>query len=113
MKKIIVFVLLGLFLVPVVGVGSSPALAQGGGGKSMFDGKCAMCHGNDGKGNGPAASSFSPAPKDFTTPAFWQTMTRAKIKDTIENGRGSMPPIELSNSQMNAIIDYMEQAFKK
>ena len=113
MKRVLVFGLLGLFLIPMVSGWSSPALAQGDSGKSIFDDKCAMCHGTDGKGNGPAASGFSPSPKDFNTPAFWQTMTRAKIKDTIENGHGPMPPLELSDSQIRAVIDYMEQAFKK
>ena len=113
MKRIIVFLLLGLFLVPLAWGGSSPVLAQDSGGKGIFADKCAMCHGTDGKGNGPAASAFNPAPKDFNTPAFWQNITRAKIKDTIENGHGSMPAVDLSNSQIKAVIDYMEQSFKK
>ena len=113
MKKLIAYLLLGLFLVPVVLGGASPALAQGGSGQGIFADKCAMCHGADGKGNGPAASAFSPPPKDFKTPAFWQEMNRAKIKDTIENGHGSMPAVDLNSSQIRAVIDYMEQAFKK
>ena len=112
MKRVLFFVLLGLFLVPMVLGGSSPALAQGNG-KSIFNDKCAMCHGTDGKGNGPAASAFSPSPKDFNTSAFWQNFNRAKIKDTIENGHGPMPAVDLSSSQIKAVIDYMQQAFKK
>ncbi|MDD5643723.1 MAG: cytochrome c [Syntrophales bacterium] len=112
MNRVFVFFLLGLFLVPLI-LGGSPTLAQESSGKSIFDDKCAMCHGTDGKGNGPAASSFNPAPKDFNTPAFWQDMTRTKIKDTIENGHGPMPAVDLSSSQIKAVIDYMEQSFKK
>lgn len=36
-------------------------------GKEMFNSYCAACHGKDGKGNGPAASSMKTAPTDLTT----------------------------------------------
>jgi mono/diheme cytochrome c family protein len=32
----------------------------------MFNTYCAVCHGKDGKGNGPAASSLTKAPADLT-----------------------------------------------
>ena len=35
-------------------------------GKEMFKSYCAVCHGNDGKGNGPAASALKNAPADLT-----------------------------------------------
>jgi mono/diheme cytochrome c family protein len=35
-------------------------------GKEMFDGYCAVCHGKDGKGNGPAASALKTPPTDLT-----------------------------------------------
>lgn len=36
-------------------------------GKEMFKTYCAVCHGTDGKGNGPAASAMKTAPTDLTT----------------------------------------------
>lgn len=36
-------------------------------GKEMFDSYCAVCHGKDAKGNGPAASAMKTAPTDLTT----------------------------------------------
>jgi mono/diheme cytochrome c family protein len=36
-------------------------------GKEMFNSYCAVCHGTDGKGNGPAASAMKNQPKDLTT----------------------------------------------
>jgi len=41
---------------------SSPAS-----GKEMFVEYCAVCHGKDGKGSGPAASALKKAPADLTT----------------------------------------------
>ena len=34
-------------------------------GKDMFDNYCAVCHGKDGKGGGPAASALKTAPTDL------------------------------------------------
>lgn len=35
-------------------------------GKEMFNSYCAVCHGTDGKGNGPAASAMKTSPPDLT-----------------------------------------------
>ena len=35
-------------------------------GKDMFNSYCAVCHGKDGKGNGPAASAMKTPPIDLT-----------------------------------------------
>ena len=101
-----------LLILIFVGFSLAPgtALAQN---QELYNGRCAACHGRDGKGNGPAASAFSPPPSDFTTPGFWRGNDKQKITDTIKNGHGSMPALsDLSSSQIKAIIDYMEQAFK-
>ena len=34
--------------------------------KQMFDTYCAVCHGKEGKGNGPAAASLTKVPADLT-----------------------------------------------
>ncbi|HWU40441.1 MAG TPA: c-type cytochrome, partial [Candidatus Acidoferrum sp.] len=35
-------------------------------GKAVYDKKCALCHGSDGKGDGPGAATLAPRPRDFT-----------------------------------------------
>jgi mono/diheme cytochrome c family protein len=35
-------------------------------GKQMFDSYCAVCHGKDGKGGGPAAKALTKVPADLT-----------------------------------------------
>lgn len=85
------------------------ALAQG---QEIYNDKCAICHGQDGAGNGPAGSALSPPPADFTSPSFWQGNVKQKITNTIENGHGPMPALTMSPNQIQAVINYMEQTFK-
>ena len=50
--------------------GIVPAWAQAGdaaAGKSVYERKCALCHGEKGDGKGPAAELLSPRPRDFTS----------------------------------------------
>jgi high-affinity iron transporter len=110
MTKAIALTTAGLLLVIGLLGSSGPVLAQSG--KAIFDGNCAMCHGQDGKGNGPASSAFHPKPKDFHLSSFWQGNVKEKITQTIENGHGQMPAINLSPSQIKEVINYMEQTFK-
>jgi DMSO reductase family type II enzyme heme b subunit len=50
--------------------GPAQAQAQQAGdataGKAVYDKKCALCHGPDGKGEGPGAATLDPKPRDFT-----------------------------------------------
>lgn len=48
------------------------ALAQGNAekGEVVYEKRCAVCHGAEGKGNGPGAALLSPKPRDFTRGAF-------------------------------------------
>ena len=81
-------------------------------GEDLFNEKCSLCHGEDGKGKGPGAAAFNPGPADFNTPRFWQGDARNKIINSIKNGQGTMQPVAASDTEIQAIIGYMEKAFK-
>jgi mono/diheme cytochrome c family protein len=110
MKRATALTTAGLFL--VIGLLGSPGTVLAQPGRAVFDGNCAMCHGQDGKGNGPASAAFNPKPKDFHLPSFWQGNVKEKITATVKNGYGQMPALNLSPSQIQEVINYMEQAFK-
>jgi mono/diheme cytochrome c family protein len=104
----------GLFMI----LGGAAMLAWAGlaaadQGQDLYSDKCSLCHGDDGKGKGPGAAAFNPGPADFTAPQFWQGDVRSKIINSVKNGKGTMEPVEASDSEIRAIISYMEKTFKQ
>jgi len=110
MRILVVFILAaGLLVASFWGVGQGNCDERG---QTIFNSKCALCHGSDGSGNGPAAASLNPSPADFNSSSFWQNMSNAKIADTINSGHGSMPALNLSSGDINAVISYMRATFQ-
>jgi mono/diheme cytochrome c family protein len=113
MKRVLVFMTGTLFLGSILLWPGNGMTAEYEKGKNLYENRCQMCHGADGKGNGPAASSFSPRPANFTDPKFWQRKDIDEtITDTVEHGHGMMPPMGLSPDQIKAVIDYLSHTFK-
>ena len=54
-------------------------------GARVFAQRCAVCHGPDGKGNGPAAPSMFPRPRDFSSGIFKYKSTTAGEPPTDED----------------------------
>jgi mono/diheme cytochrome c family protein len=54
--------------------------------KELFQARCAMCHGPDGSGKGPASAGLKPQPRDFGDPAWQDSVTDEHIEKTIERG---------------------------
>lgn len=58
---VVAFAVLGADIKKVAPKDTSPAS-----GKQMFDQYCAVCHGKEGKGDGPAKSALKVPPRDLT-----------------------------------------------
>ncbi|MHB8842317.1 MAG: c-type cytochrome [Candidatus Aquicultor sp.] len=55
-------------------------------GKVMYDRTCWICHGSEGKGNGPAASHMPQEPINFTSDHDFQTMNDGEVWWIITKG---------------------------
>jgi mono/diheme cytochrome c family protein len=55
-------------------------------GQKMFATVCATCHGADGSGNGPAAESLNPKPRNYTDAEWQKSVTDDDIKKIILEG---------------------------
>jgi mono/diheme cytochrome c family protein len=77
-------------------------------GKRIYENRCADCHGQKGKGDGPAATDLNPKPGDLSKPIladqpdgvlFWK----------ISEGKKPMPPYntKLSEEQRWQVVNYI------
>jgi mono/diheme cytochrome c family protein len=97
-------------------------------GKAMFHEYCAVCHGDNGKGNGPAADALKKGPADLTQVARKNGGTFPEIKvqrmitgedEVAAHGNRAMPIWgnifrSMSNKEgetlrVNALMKYVEQ----
>ncbi len=105
------------------GLGPGTAEAQQAGdatlGRRVYEAKCAHCHGQDGKGDGPGASFLDPKPRDFTRGLFkirstpsGQVPTDRDLFEVITNGMPgtSMPAWKevLPEKERRALVAYVK-----
>lgn len=85
-------------------------------GALLYAENCAACHGDSGRGDGPAARAVRVRPRDFWNEPFRYVSslngapTRTDVYQTIRNGRliGEMPSHpSLSDRQVELITDYV------
>lgn len=87
-------------------------------GERVYAEHCAICHGPDGRGNGPAAPSLQPRPRNFSSGVFklkstppGAPPTAADVRTTIERGMPgtSMPGWRdlLTYAEIDAVTDYL------
>jgi mono/diheme cytochrome c family protein len=88
-------------------------------GARVFARHCAVCHGPDGRGNGPAAPSMFPRPRDFSSgrfkyksTAFGEPATDEDLLRTIRDGlpASAMPYFAglLSTEELNAVVEQVK-----
>jgi mono/diheme cytochrome c family protein len=88
-------------------------------GKRVYAQRCAVCHGPDGRGNGPAAPSMIPRPRDFTLGLFKYKSTRFGQPPTDEDlfrvvanelPASTMPYFGdlLSDTEIRAVVAYVK-----
>src|SRR5213593_528307 len=87
-------------------------------GRRVYARRCALCHGPDGRGNGPAAPSLIPRPRDFTlgqfkykTTAAGQPASASDLIRTVRDGlhASAMPYFGdlLSETEIREVVGYV------
>lgn len=91
----------------VLGVGIAAAQSSGAEkGAQVFKTKCAMCHGQDGKGQ--TAMGKANNLKDLASSDV-QNVHDSELKNIIENGKGKMPAYKgkLTDEQVEQVVAYI------
>jgi cytochrome c553 len=54
--------------------------------RDIFAKRCAACHGETGRGDGPAAANLNPKPRDYTNAAWQASVTDDQLRSIIVSG---------------------------
>lgn len=92
-------------------------LAQG---KQLYQQFCASCHGEMGKGDGPAAAVLTPKPKDLTDKGYMGTKSDEQLFKVVKEGgvAGGLSPLmppwatSLTDDQIRDVIAYLRSLAK-
>ena len=82
-------------------------------GKVVYDSKCKLCHGADGKGNPILAKSLNVTFPDMTSPDVLKGKSDAEVKKGIVEGYNKMKPVKgLSDKQLDDVIAFVRSLAK-
>ncbi|MEO7091972.1 MAG: c-type cytochrome [Polyangiales bacterium] len=100
---------------PETGPGANHPATTGGGSPdeqaaAMFQNVCSQCHGMGGMGDGPAAASLNPKPRNYTDAAWQASVTDDDIKKIILEGgqavgKSGMMPAQVQLKGKPEIVD--------
>lgn len=94
--------------------GTAPTAPAGGGAAAeahqLFATVCSTCHGATGGGDGPAAGSLDPKPRNYSDPAWQASVTDDDIKKIILEGgqavgKSPMMPAQMQLRDKPAVVD--------
>ena len=89
----------------------TPAVLERG--AQLYKANCAVCHGDQGRGDGPAASALKPPPRDHTDRAYMSAITDEDMAKTITIGgvlknKPLMPGTpQIKGADLEALVAYV------
>jgi mono/diheme cytochrome c family protein len=83
-------------------------------GQQIYQARCALCHGAEGKGDGPASAALNPKPRNHTDGAYMSTRTDEDLMAVIHDGKGGMPAWKsvLTEQEMQDVLKYVRTLAK-
>ncbi len=91
------------------------ASQEAGRGRQIYAETCSVCHGDRGTGAIWAHESLNPPPRNFTTEAARQELTRDRMVTSVTYGRPGTAMAgfgrQLSPADIEAVVDYIRAAF--
>ena len=81
-------------------------------GRQLYKVNCTPCHGEQGKGDGPAAAAYNPKPRNHTDPVYMSKLTDEDIAKVIQYGGAikNMPMMpsnpSLKGADLAAVVAY-------
>lgn len=72
--------------------------------KEIFTTRCAACHGEEGRGDGPGGANVDPKPRNFHDPAWQKSVTDDQIEKTILYGGAAVgkSPLMVANPDLQS-----------
>jgi len=86
--------------------------ASAGDASSVYNSKCASCHGKDGRARSRHARHEHA--RDLTSAEWQDSVSDERIYNSISNGKGKMPSFKkkLSDSQIDELVSYVRRLRK-
>lgn len=83
---------------------ATPARSAAGEARALFRSRCSVCHGDSGKGDGPAAAALVPKPRDYTKSDWQKATTDEQIRKVILLGGSGVgkSPVMPANGDLEA-----------
>jgi mono/diheme cytochrome c family protein len=88
-------------------------------GETVFQTRCFVCHGRQGKGDGPASTGLGATVRDLTTPSWQDATSDETIQSVIRNGAQAVggsaamaPNRDLSDTQIQSLVRYIRRLRK-
>ncbi|HEY0846914.1 MAG TPA: c-type cytochrome [Noviherbaspirillum sp.] len=93
-----------------------PAVSDGSNrGRVVYTEYCSVCHGDRGDGRSRAQGSLFPAPRDFTSAASKNELTRDRMIKSVTFGRPETAMVgfksQLNEKDISAVVDYIRTRF--